>query len=133
MGYSSSVEFINCYNLGDIKGKCDYSYSYPSRSYIYIGGISGSMSDTMNGCGNLGEIDYHKFSGAKTNITCYIGGLIGSYRFNSGTKNCFNRGNVIGSGDSNYVGGIVGIVAYTSSPDILDNCYVACDKIGDMY
>lgn len=100
-------------NSGDVKGEGER-----------LGGIVGSIdpgitsdtASTVESCSNSGNVQ----GGGP-----YIGGIIGCMTWdesnnNTNLKNCYNSGEVSGTG---VIGGIVGLVAGTTRTGTITNCY----------
>lgn len=101
----------NCENTADIKAN--------GKSELYVGGIVGSASSPITLCHNDGNITVNnsKSQNKEFDSIC-IGGICGNM-FLEEIRNCYNTGNIVVDGMSDYscVGGIGG---YTFS---VSDCY----------
>ena len=129
---NATVSF--CCNYGTVTAKCDY----------YVGGICGSNENAstitqsynhgiVNGTWNVGGICginqtstiTECFNKAKISSTEYnVGGIVGNNVTNAYIINCYNKGDVSGTGkdvyDHGIVGGIAGCNVNTST---IKGCY----------
>ena len=109
VGYNIS-SVTNCYNTCSVSGP-------DSGNSNQVGGVLGYNSSIGNvtGCYNTGAV-----SGGED-----VGGVVGSNSFGATVTNCYNTGSVSGldSGNSNYVGGVVG-----DNDGTVENCH----NIGDV-
>ena len=115
INYNSSIS--NCYAIGDVTG---------SSISDYVGGLVGINNRVITGCfsegavkgrNQIGGLIGRQESGGQTsdsyaisNVTGEgneIGGLIG-FSYDSPISKCYAVGNVEGSSNSGYVGGLVG-------------------------
>lgn len=105
--------FVKGTHVGGIIGKGNYltevAYCWNGATIegSNVGGIVGNDVGTVRNCYNLGTL-----SGIK------VGGIVG----NKATEifECYNEGNITAEGNNVSVGGIIG---YSTSSFILDNCY----------
>lgn len=121
IGEASTGLFKHCYNVGAVSGTNEYVGGICGKAvyadYCWnlgnitgsrcIGGILGEeTSDSGNGAHTSNSFNAGEISG-----TDYVGGIYGkSYVFSGSyyctVKDCYNIGNVIGTGD--FIGGITG-------------------------
>ena len=118
-GIASSVytNLEKCYNIGDLTA---YGKGESDNIQTYIGGITGFLDETISitNCYNEGNIKGGMLSGGIG--TASIGGITGYNRIGK-IENCFNRGDVTGSGRSeNATGGITG---YLYGGGTVNKCY----------
>ena len=113
-GEISNSSIKKCFNLGKVTGVCFNNYGSCdfSKSFSYVGGISGYSSANRNeaticDCYNTGDA----FSEAKRNYSCnshptsstaYSGGILGLSIYSEIVKNCINIGNVTASATGAY-------------------------------
>ena len=123
IGYSSSYCFSGSYDGGNFTISGLYTEAGSGSTYSYqglFGYVRGQSSSTKATIKNVGIIE--------SNIQGYsrIGGVVG-YAYYSTVTNCYNTGNVTGSG--RYTGGVVGL-AYSST---ITNCYNTGSVTGSYY
>lgn len=139
-GYSSNIPVQNCFNMANLTVETYGNYTAD------VGGISGT-SATIRSCFNSGNITvlsnegsayvggivggdsrqmgvYDSYNTGDINATsltsyCYVGGVL-SYGRELGFTNCYNVGNLSGTGTSVYVAGITTRVDYAAG---IRNCY----------
>ena len=102
------------------------------RTDGYVGGMVGKMDyskgSTISNCINDARVESNG---------CYIGGIVGGTKSESGCgswlgiTNCTNTGAVAGQGDARFIGGIIGFPCYTTM--VIENCTTTGNISGDDY
>ena len=115
IGYSSSYFFGGSYDGGGYTISGLYTQAGSTDDYSnqglfgYIEGQSGTSKAVIE---NVGIIDSY------VQGYSYVGGVVGRVNsYYSTITNCYNTGNITGSGS--YVGGVVGSGSYST----IENCY----------
>ena len=111
-GVGNIAYISQCYNAGTIFAS--------SFSHTYAGGIAGNGTVAINDCFNAGNISAH------ASADPYAGGIIG-FDDNGDIINCYNAGNVLGSGVSFYAANGGGISAYSSAA--INNCLTLSNQV----
>ncbi len=109
---AQSGDIWRCSNYGDLSLRSDYSL-------IRAGGILGTSSKDVSESFNTGNVS----AIVTNNGNVYVGGIHGGVTGYPALNNCYNTGNVYGSGATVYAGGLVG-GTYRAT---ISNCYTTGD------
>ena len=116
------------------------SYNYAGGFAVYAdylyncvneGAISGSLSGGMAAYQNTGEI-VNCINRGQVTGTRYIGGITGYSRQGAKVYNCTNLGNISGSGDNCYVGGICGFLSSSYARENRLTTMTNCINVGEV-
>ena len=104
VGYALNAIFSGNYATGDVTGTSNN-----------VGGLVGLAGYTpINNCYATGDV-----IGVVTTPGNGVGGLIGRVTYNSPITNSYSIGRVSGTGNSSYIGGLIG----SCGASIVTNCY----------
>ncbi|MBA7676125.1 hypothetical protein ES703_84366 [subsurface metagenome] len=118
MGANHRGTITNCCSCATVSVSCELG--------MYLGGLSGSNSGTIEDCYSSGTVSGSEgFEYTGTTAMLFFGGLVGE---NTGEiANCYSRGSVSGSG--NYVCHLGGLVGFNEGT--ISNCFSSDPVSGD--
>lgn len=119
-GSAVNAGLQDCSATGDVSGEQYVGglVGYVSNAIVSGNYATGNVSGTSNNVGGLfGFVGYTpitncyatgEVSGVVTAFGFGVGGLIGRVTYNSPITNCYSVGHVSGTGNSYYIGGLIG-------------------------